>query len=98
MAGFLTKLEALWGAENVVDVFEDTGIATRARELNFGAYVVRNVLKPVQLDTWHRALQDSMIQIINDSGTTRAVDLKGDRKGSAFYRSIQCTSGGCTCK
>ena len=39
-----------------------------------------------------------MIQIINDSGTTRAVDLKGDRKGSAFYRTIQCTSGGCTCK
>ena len=98
MAGILAKLQACYGPDRVVDVFKGIGIESKARDLNMGAYVIRNVLPPEQLAIWHQALEDSMMDITNKTGSTRAVDLKGDRPGPARYRTIQCTSGLCTCK
>jgi len=43
-SSILAKLEACYGAERVVDVFANTGIALKARDLNIGCYVVRGVL------------------------------------------------------
>ena len=51
MAGFLANLRARYGHERVVDVFQNTGMEPRARELNIGAYVVRNVLPLDKLPT-----------------------------------------------
>ena len=96
MAGILANLEACYGAERVVDVFENKGMALKARDLNIGCYVVRGVLSPEQLEGWHQQLEDSLTAIGLQFGT-RAVDLKG-RSGPAAYRTIQCTSGKCTCK
>ena len=59
MSGILTKLEARFGRNRVVDVFENTGMALRARDLNIGAYVVRGVLSPEQLEGWHQDLTGS---------------------------------------
>ena len=95
----LAKLQACYGHDRVVDVFASTGIESQARRLNIGAYVVRKVVGHEKLAVWHRALADTMLLIINQNrGSTRAVDLKGDRSGPAAYRTIQCTSGLCTCK
>jgi len=96
MSGILTKLEARFGRNRVVDVFANTGMALKAQELNIGCYVVRGVLSPEQLEGWHQQLEDSLTDIGLQFGT-RAVDLKG-RSGPAAYRTIQCTSGKCTCK
>ena len=97
MASILANLVACYGADRVVDVFENTGMAQHARDLNIGCYVVRGVLPSAQLAAWHQALQDSVAFIANKQGT-RAVDLKGDRSGPAEYRTIQATTGQCTCK
>ena len=97
MAGMLTNLQACCGPDRVVDVFENTGIALKARDLNIGCYVVRGVLTSAQLAAWHQALTNSVAFIANKQGS-RAVDLKGDRSGPAAYRTIQCTIGSCTCK
>ena len=67
------------------------------RDLNIGCYVVRGVLTSAQLAAWHQALTDSVAFIANKRGT-RAVDLKGDRGGLPAYRTIQATTGHCTCK
>ena len=96
MSGILTKLEARFGRNRVVDVFANTGMALKAQELNIGCYVVRGVLPPEQLEGWHQQLEDSLTAIGLQFGT-RAVDLKG-RSGPAAYRTIQCTSGMCNCK
>mgnify|MGYP003322924966 CR=1 FL=1 len=97
MASILANLHACYGADRVVDVFENTGMALKARDLNIGCYVVRGVLTSAQLAAWHQALTDSVIHIANTKGT-RAVDLKGDRGGLPAYRTIQATTGHCTCK
>ena len=95
----LAKLQARYGHDHVVDVFASTGIESQARQLNFGAYVVRKVVGHEKLAAWHKALADAMFLIMNQNGgSTRAVDLKGNRPGPAAYRTIQCTSGLCTCK
>ena len=96
MSAILTKLEARFGRNCVVDVFANTGMALKAQELNIGCYVVRGVLPPEQLEGWHQQLEDSLTAIGLQFGT-RAVDLRG-RSGPAAYRTIQCTSGKCTCK
>ena len=97
MAGFLANLRACYGHERVVDVFQNTGMEPRARQLNIGAYVVRRVLPPEQIDDWHRDLTDSITDISITHGS-RAVDLRGRRGGPASYRTIQCASGRCTCR
>ena len=97
MASILANLRACYGADSVVDVFENTGMALKARDLNIGCYVVRGVLTSAQLAAWHQALEGSVAYIANTKGT-RAVDLKGDRPGPPEYRTIQCTAGKCTCK
>ena len=61
MAGILAKLQACYGPDRVVDVFKGTVIESKARDLNMGAYVIRNVLPPEQLAIWHQALEDSMM-------------------------------------
>ena len=94
--GFLAILRARYGHERVVDVFQNTGMEPRARQLNIGAYVVRKVLPPEQIADWHRDLTDSITDISITHGS-RAVDLRGWR-GPACYRTIQCASGRCTCK
>ena len=96
MAGFLANLQARYGHDHVVDVFQNTGMEPRARQLNIGAYVVRRVLPPEQIDDWHRDLTDSITDISILHGS-RAVDVRGGR-GPAFYRTIQCASGRCTCR
>ena len=96
MSGILTKLEARFGRNCVVDVFANTGMALKAQELNIGCYVVRAVLSPEQLEGWHQYLTTSLTAIAVEFGS-RAVDLKG-RSGPAAYRTTQCTSGKCTCK
>ena len=68
MAGILAKLQACYGPDRVVDVFKGTGIKSKARDLNMGAYVIRNVLPPEQLAIWHQALEDSMTDIIDKTG------------------------------
>ena len=52
MASILANLEACYGADRVVDVFENTGMALKARDLNIGCYVVRGVLTSAQLAAW----------------------------------------------
>ena len=94
MASLLANLVASYGPDRVVDVFENTGMAQNAKDLNIGCYVVRSVLPSAQLAAWHQALTDSVAFIANKQGT-RAVDLKGNRSGPAAYRTIQCTSGKC---
>ena len=96
-SSILAKLEACYGAERVVDVFENTGMALKARDMNIGCYVVRGVLTSAQLAAWHQALTDSVFFIANTQGP-RYVDLKGDRPGPPTYRTIQATAGKCTCK
>ena len=97
MANILANLAACYGADRVVDVFENTGMAQKAKDLNIGCYVVRGVLTSAQLEAWHEALTDSVSFIANTNGT-RAVDLKGNRSGAAAHRTIQCVAGICTCK
>ena len=97
MASILANLAACYGADRVVDVFENTGMALKARDLNIGCYVVRGVLTSAQLAAWHQALTDTVIFIANTKGP-RAVDLKGDRPGPPEYRTIQATTGQCICK
>ena len=97
MASILANLPACYGADCVVDVFENTGMALKARDLNIGCYVVRGVLTSAQLAAWHQALTDSVFFIANTQGP-RYVDLKGDRPGPPAYRTIQATAGKCTCK
>ena len=97
MAGFLANLRARYGHDRVVDVFQNTGMEPRARQLNIGAYVVRKVLPPEQIADWHRDLTDSITDISITHGS-RAVDLRGWRGGPAIYRTIQCASGRCTCR
>ena len=65
MSGILTKIEARYGRNRVVDVFENTGMALKARDLNIGCYVVRGVLTSAQLAAWHQALTDSVAFIAN---------------------------------
>ena len=97
MASILANLRACYGADCVVDVFENTGMALKARDLNIGCYVVRGVLTSAQLAAWHQALTDTVIFIANTKGP-RYVDLKGDRPGPPAYRTIQATAGKCNCK
>ena len=96
-SSILAKLEACYGAERVVDVFANTGIALKARDLNIGCYVVRGVLTSAQLAAWHQALTTSLNHIADTVGS-RAVDLKGSRPGPPVYRTIQCVAGKCNCK
>ena len=95
MAGFLANLRARYGHERVVDVFQNTGMEPRARQLNIGAYVVRDVLPPEQIADWHKTLVNSLHGIALNHGT-RAVELKG--KSALWYRTIQCTIDLCNCK
>ena len=95
MAGFLANLRARYGHERVVDVFQGTGMEPKARELNIGGYVVRGVLPSEKIAEWQKDLEDSLCRIANSHGT-RAVELKG--KSVLWYRTIQCTTGSCTCK
>ena len=97
MASIFANLAACYGADRVVDVFENTGMAQSARDLNIGCYVVRGVLTSAQLAAWHQASTDTVIFIANTKGT-RAVDLKGDRPGPPAYRTTQATTGQCICK
>ena len=94
MAGLLAKLQACYGSDRVVDVFQGTGMEPIARELNIGGYVVRNVLPSEKIATWHRDLEDSLHRIANSKGS-RCVDLNGQR-GPVVYRTIQCTTGHCS--
>ena len=96
MSGILTKLEERFGRDRVIDVFDQTGMTLKAKELNIGAYVVRAVLKPEQLEGWHQELTTSLTSISERLGS-RAVELKG-KSGPSAYQTIQCTSGMCTCK
>ena len=82
MASILANLEACYGADRVVDVFENIGMALKARDLNIGCYVVRGVLTSAQLAAWHQALTDSVFFIANTKGP-RAVDLKGEGRTSS---------------
>ena len=45
MASILIKLQARYGRGRVIDVFSGTGMEQQGRELNMGAYVVRNVIQ-----------------------------------------------------
>ena len=95
MAGFLANLRARYGHERVVDVFQGTGMEREAKQLNIGGYVVRGVLPPEKIADWHKTLVHSLQGIALSYGT-RAVELKG--KSALWYRTIQCTTGSCTCK
>ena len=93
--GLLPKLEARYGSGRVVDVFQGTGMEREAKELNIGGYVVRGVLPPETIADWHKLLVNSLQGIALNVGP-RAVELKG--KNTLWYRTIQCTTGSCTCK
>ena len=60
MAGILTKLQACYGPDRVVDVYQGTGMEPKARELNIGGYVVRGVLPPKTIADWHELLVNSL--------------------------------------
>ena len=67
----------------------------KARELNIGGYVVRGVLPPETIADWHKLLVNSLQGIALIHGA-RAVELKG--RSALWYRTIQLTTGLCTCK
>ena len=61
MAGFLANLRARYGHERVVDVFQGTGMAPKARELNIGGYVVRGVLPSEKIAEWQKDLEGCLL-------------------------------------
>ena len=78
-----------------MDVFEGTGLEELARRLGFGGSAVRTVLPEQQGSQWHDEMHRFMERYALENGT-RSVELKGAKK--LWYRTIQCTSGSCTCK
>ena len=96
LPGLHAKLLAVYGPARVVDVFKDTGMEQEARRLGIGGYVVRNAISDEQAASWHQALTGSLVDIANAKGT-RSVELKGSTK-KLWYRTIQMTTGFCTCK
>lgn len=78
MAGFLAYLEARYGRERVVNVFEGTGMESTSREHYIGGYVVRGVLPPEKLDPWRQYLEDPLSAIANSEGSRR-VDLMAQK-------------------
>ena len=96
LQGFHERLLAAYGPGRVVNVFQDTGMEARALELGIGAWVVRNAISDEQAASWHQALTGSLVDIANQKGP-RSVELKGSSK-KLWYRTIQMTTGFCTCK
>ena len=96
LQSFHEGLPRSYGADSVVNVFKDTGMEARALQLGIGAWVVRNAISEAQAASWHQALTGSLVDIANAKGT-RSVELKGSTK-KLWYRTIQMTTGFCTCK
>ena len=94
MSGLLDKLREVYGEHHVVDVFQGTGMAEHKERLGLGGYVVRGAVPHEQCAHWHKKLEDTLADIAYLHGP-RSVDLKGSR---LWYRTIQCTTGQCTCK
>ena len=94
MPGLLPKLVDVYGQARVVDVFEGTGLAEQAQHYGFGGYVVRGALSLEQVSQWHDEMNRFMERYALENGN-RSVELKGSK---LWYRTIQCTSGSCTCK
>ena len=95
MSGLLPKRLELYGRARVVDVFQDTGMEQHSKKLGFGGHVVRGVLPHEQRATSHKTLEDSLASIANTIGS-RSVELRGTTR--LWHRTIQCTTGSCTCK
>ena len=96
LQSFHERLLEVYGAGRVVNVFKDTGMEARALQLDIGAWVVRNAISDEQAASWHQALTGSLVDIANAKGP-RSVELKGSTK-RLWYRTIQMTTGFCTCK
>ena len=94
MSSLLPRLVDRYGQDRVVDVFEGTRLAEPAKHYGFGGYVVRAVLPTQQVSQWHDPIDWFMVHCASEKGSSN-VELRGK---TLWYRTMQCTSGLCTCK
>ena len=93
MVSLLEKLRAQYG-DRVQDVFQGTNLAKEASKMKFGLYVVRGAYKQKMAE---KAMEDLVVLLngTSDCKGRRSVEAKGSK---LWYRTLQATSGECTCK